>query len=284
MSSHLSIDKKKRTGNYKGYPDPSRIISAEEASTLLGKRDVVFVDTRNYWKYATGHIPGAVNLELYAFHWIDTSAKGLDAFAGQMAMLLGAFGIDNDKQVIFYQNNSGYDAARGVWLLEWMGNKNGRMLDGGINLWRREGRPISTKDSDIERAKFTVRLNKNVVCGLDQLDQDIQAGSASIIDARSAGEYNGSRRRALKAGHMPGAANIEWKKAVRKDGTLKGAGQLAAIYQEFSPGEELVTYCQSGYRAAHSWLILKLLGFDNVRNYIGSWYEWGSNPSTRVVR
>ena len=126
-------------GNYKGYPDPSHVISVEEASTLVGRKDVVFVDTRNYWKYAKGHIPGAVNLELYAFHWVDTSQEGLEAFAQQMAMLFGAFGIDNEKQVVFYQNNSGYDAARGVWLLEWLGNKHGRLLDGGLNLWKRQG-------------------------------------------------------------------------------------------------------------------------------------------------
>jgi len=269
---------------YKGYADPSRIISVEEASTLVGRQDVVFVDTRNYWKYATGHIPGAVNLELYAFHWIDTSVEGLQAFGREMVMLLGAFGIDNDQQVIFYQNNSGYDAARGVWLLEWMGNKKGRLLDGGLNLWKRRGKPLSIVDSDLKRARFNLRLDKSVVAGLGELGQGLKAGDVTIIDARSQGEYDGTRRRALKEGHIPGAANIEWKRAVRRDGTLKSAKQLRAIFQTFSPEDELVTYCQSGYRAAHSWLVLKLLGFENVKNYIGSWYEWGSDPSTSVVK
>lgn len=90
----------------------------EEASKFLKDKDTVFVDTWNYWKYAKGHVPGAVNLEMYAFHWVDTSREGLDAFSRQMGGLLGAYGIDNRKQVIFYQSNSGYDAARGVWLLE----------------------------------------------------------------------------------------------------------------------------------------------------------------------
>lgn len=140
---------KRMAGRYKGYPDPSRVISVDEASKLLGRKDVVFVDTRNYWKYATGHLPGAVNLELYAFHWIDTSPGGLEAYGRQMAMLFGAFGIDNEKTVVFYQNNSGYDAARGVWLTEWMGNKSAKLLDGGLNLWKRKGRAVSTKDSEL---------------------------------------------------------------------------------------------------------------------------------------
>jgi thiosulfate/3-mercaptopyruvate sulfurtransferase len=274
-----------KTGRtYKGYPDPSRVISAEEASRLLGAKDVVFVDTRNYWKYAEGHIPGAVNLELYAFHWVDTTQAGLGAFARQMATLFGAFGIDDKKQVIFYQNNSGYDAARGVWLLEWMGSRKGRLLDGGLNLWKRKGLALSTKDSEFSRTKFRTKLDGEAVSTLDELVVLADEGNARVIDTRSAGEYDGSRRRALKAGHIPGAVNIEWKRAVRRDGTLKSAAQLQEIYEGLSPDDELVTYCQSGYRAAHSWLILKLLGFESVKNYIGSWYEWGSDPSTAVAK
>jgi len=269
--------------NYKGYPDPSRVVSVDEASKLVGKEGVVFVDTRNYWKYARGHIPGAVNLELYAFHWIDTSRAGLEAFARQMSMLLGAFGIDNEKQVIFYQNNSGYDAARGVWLLEWMGNGHARLLDGGLNLWKRRGLPLSTKDSEFTRAEFALKLDRDVVSTLDEIGARAGPGR-SIVDARSPGEYDGTRRRALKSGHIPGALNLEWKRAVRRDGTLKSARQLRKIYLEVSPRDEVVTYCQSGYRAAHSWLVLRLLGFEKVKNYVGSWYEWGSDPSTTVVR
>jgi thiosulfate/3-mercaptopyruvate sulfurtransferase len=271
-------------GNYKGYPDPSRVVSVDEASGLAGKKVVLFVDTRNYWKYAEGHIPGAINLELYAFHWVDTSPAGLEAFAREMATLLGAFGIDNDSQVIFYENDSGYDAARGVWLLEWMGGRRARLLDGGLNLWRRRGLALSTKDAEFSRTRFVPRLNGNAVATLDELSARAKRENAAVIDARSQGEYSGSRRRALKVGHIPGALNIEWKRAVRRDGTLKSAKQLQEIYQGISSGDELVTYCQSGYRAAHSWLVLKLLGFENVRNYIGSWYEWGSAPSTPVVK
>jgi len=271
-------------GNYKGYPKPSRVVSVDEASGLLGGKGVVFVDTRNYWKYVEGHIPGAVNLELYAFHWVDTSQAGLEAFAQQMAMLFGAFGIGSDKQVVFYQNNSGYDAARGVWLLEWMGNKHGRLLDGGLNLWKRRGFALSTKDEEWTRARFIPKLDMRVVSTLAKLNAPAKPKTATIVDTRSQGEYTGSRRRALKAGHIPGALNLEWKRAVRRDGTLKSAKQLEEMYRGLSPRDELVTYCQSGYRAAHSWLVLKLLGFENVKNYIGSWYEWGSSPTSPVVK
>jgi thiosulfate/3-mercaptopyruvate sulfurtransferase len=269
-------------GNYKGYPDPSHIISVEDASKLLKDKDVVFVDTRNYWKYVEGHIPGAVNLELYAFHWFDTSSEGLETFAKEMAQLLGAYGIDEKKQVIFYQNDSGYDAARGVWLLEFLGNKKGRMLDGGLRVWRRKKGQISKKDPDVTRANFAPKVNRGAVAGVDELGRRLGEAGLTIIDARSRGEYDGTYRRALKAGHVPGARNIEWTQALRKDGTLKDAKQLTALYAGMSPAGEVVTYCQSGYRAAHSWLVLRLLGFEKARSYLGSWYEWGNHPATRV--
>jgi thiosulfate/3-mercaptopyruvate sulfurtransferase len=270
------------TGNYKGYPDPSHIISVEEASGLLSDRRVVFLDARNYWEYVEGHIPGAVNLELYAFHWYDTSKKGLETFAGEMANLLGGYGIGSETQVIFYETNSGYAAARGVWLLEFLGNKRGRLLDGGLEAWRRNGGPLTTLDPEVHRAEFSPRLDTRSVCGLEEISEGLGKGAMQIVDTRAPGEYDGTYRRALRGGHVPGAVNIEWKEALRPDGSLKDAGELAELYGRLSPKGDVVTYCQSGYRAAHSWLVLRLLGFENARNYLGSWYEWGNSPSTRI--
>jgi len=270
--------------NYKGYPDPTRVISAKDASRLIGKKGVVFVDTRNYWKYVKGHIPGAVNLELYAFHWVDTSPEGVEVFARQMATLLGAVGIDRDTSVIFYQNNSGHDAARGVWLLELLGSKNGKLLDGGVNLWKREGRETSTQDPKYDRKRFAPDLDVGVLCTLSGLEDHIKSRDATILDVRNPGEFSGNYRRALKLGHVPGSRNVEWKMALRRDGTLKDARQLRKLYGGISPDTGVLTYCQSGYRAAHSWLVLKLLGFSRVSNYLGSWYEWGNGEFTEVVR
>jgi thiosulfate/3-mercaptopyruvate sulfurtransferase len=276
-----------RAGTYKRYANPSRIISVDDAAKLLKSRNTVFVDTRNYWKYFAGHIPGAVNLELYAFHWVDTSSEGLQAFANQMAKLFGSFGIDNRKQVIFYQNNSGYDAARGVWLLDYFGHKNAKLLDGVLNLWKRRKLPTSTKDPRIRPTRFKPSRDPASIATLDSLFTAVKGDKLGkrILDTRSEGEYKGRFRRAAKAGHVPHAINIEWSLALRRDGTLKDAPTLERLYAKggLTKEDEIVTYCQSGYRAAHSWLVLKLLGFHDVRNYIGSWYEWGNDSRTPVV-
>jgi thiosulfate/3-mercaptopyruvate sulfurtransferase len=274
----------RKTDSYKGYPDATHVVSTREAAGLLGSKDVVFVDTRNYWKYEKGHIPGAVNLELYGFHWVDTSPEGVKAFARMMAGLFGSFGISKEKDVIFYQNNSGYDAARGVWLLRLMGSVRGRLLDGGLNQWKRERRKLSTEDAKYDRAEFNLVLDESPLSTLGGLEGHVRKKDAVILDTRNPGEYSGRYRRGLKVGHVPGSLNIEWKKALRRDGSLKDAAQLSALYQGISRESEVVTYCQSGYRAAHTWLVLNLLGYKHARNYLGSWYEWANSDRTEVVR
>lgn len=266
---------------YKGFPNPSFLVAIDEASKLTEDENVVFIDTRNYWKYAQGHVPHAQNLELYAFHWIDTSRYGLEAFARQMAMLFSSVGVDSTKRVIFYQENSGYDAARGVWLLEYLGHKGARVLDGGFDLWKKGKLPVSTRDPDASPATFIARPDGSQIATLDSLRGEVGTRT-QIVDARSKGENRGTFRRAARPGRIPGSVNIEWSRALKKDGTFKDAKALRKLYSAVSPELDSVTYCQSGYRAAHSWLVLKLLGFGNVRNYLGSWYEWGNNPDVPV--
>ncbi len=270
-----------KSTNYKGYSEPSLVVSVDQASKLMGKSDVIFIDTRNYWKYAKGHIPGAFNLELYAFHWIDTSSEGISAFAKQMQMLFRSIGLEPRKRVIFYQNNSGYDAARGVWLLNYLGHEKASILDGGLNLWRRKHLPISTRDPTPPKkpSKFIAKLDESIVATLDSLSKN---NSIQILDARNAGEYNGIFHRAFKAGHIPGATNVEWKLALRKDGTFKDASHLRRLYSSLARDTSTMTYCQSGYRAAHSWLVLRLIGFKDVKNYLGSWYEWANREDASV--
>jgi thiosulfate/3-mercaptopyruvate sulfurtransferase len=277
-----------KRGNYKGYADASLVSSVDDASKLVGKKDVIFIDTRNYWKYRKGHIPGAYNLELFAFHWIDTSREGVDAFVKQMRTLFESLGVGAGKKVVFYQNDSGYDAARGVWLLNYLGHQEASLLDGGLNLWKRKGLPVSTEDPDpLKVGSLTGKLDDSIIETLGSLSSRVQkerSGSLRVVDARSSGEFDGTFHRARKAGHIPGAINADWRLALRRDGTLKDAKQLRDLYPKLSTDATIVTYCQSGYRAAHSWLVLRLIGFEKVKNYLGSWYEWGNDPETQVAK
>ena len=271
--------------NYKGYKNPSLIISAQEARKPVGTPDVIFVDTRNYWKYAKAHLPGAFSLELYAFHWVDTSSEGMGAFENEMRMLFGSLGISRRNTVVFYQNNSGYDAARGVWLLNLLGHEKARMLDGGLNLWKRLKYPVSTKDPEPRKSQsFGKEIDNRVLATRESLTASLADKSAQVLDVRNDGEYDASFRRARKSGHVPSAMHCEWTKALRRDGTLKAAKDLQKLYSPLDSKVKTITYCQSGYRAAHSWLVLRSLGFEDVQNYLGSWYEWGNHPTTPIEK
>ena len=272
--------------NYKGYRDPSFVIPVEQAQKLISMDDVLFIDTRNYWKYVEGHIPGAFNIELYAFHWIDTSKRGIRAFLRQMEFLFSSVGlVRNRQEVVFYQNNSGYDAARGVWLLNYMGHTKARILDGGLNAWKRAGLPLSAEDPvAVKRGHFVARPNESLIATCDLVSSRLgKSNATTLVDTRSPGEFSGRYRRALHAGHVPSSKNIEWKLALRRDGTLKSARELGQIFSSVPEGDEVITYCQSGYRAAHSWLVLRLLGYSKARNYLGSWYEWGNSRRPSVT-
>jgi thiosulfate/3-mercaptopyruvate sulfurtransferase len=217
---------------------------------------------------------------------VNTSTPGLRAFNRQMGFLFSSLGVDSSKTVIFYQNNTGYDAARGVWLLWYLGHRNAKILDGGLNTWRRKKLPTDTRDAAMSLANFKPRPNPKLLATFAEVMSHLKlkGKEIQILDVRSKGEFLGQNRRAVKGGHIPSAKNIDWTSTLTKDGSLKTASNLEKLYlsREVEATKDTITYCQSGYRAAHSWLVLKLLGF-NVKNYLGSWYEWGNRSDTPIA-
>jgi len=135
-----------------------------------------------------------------------------------------------------------------------------------------------------KRQVFPDELNENVLATRESLVESLDDKSGQIVDVRSDGEYDASYRRARKSGHIPSALHCEWTQALSRDGSLKSAQVAGKLYSSLDSNKRTITYCQSGYRAAHSWLVLKSLGFDNAQNYLGSWYEWGNNPDTPVEK
>lgn len=251
------------------------LVSTRDLDSALKDESMVLVDTRSFKEYSEGHIPGAVHLDLFAFHWADTSEQGLEGFAGQARSLLSMVGAGRAKRVVFYDSVSGMLAARGVWMMACFSRK-AEMLDGGIAKWERDGLPLESGQNRYNPCKFEGGLDPAVILGsrgvLGQL------GSARIIDARSKGEFDGTIVRAAKPGHIPGAANIDWNKNLRADGTLKDAGGLGELYGP-DTGRPVIAYCQGAYRAANTFVALKVLGYEDVRVYLGSWGEWGNDPS-----
>ena len=245
-----------------------------ELNSIIDNPDVIIADTRSFKEYSEAHIPRAVHLDLFAFHWIDTTKNGIENFNDQARKLFSFLGVTPEKKVIFYDSVSGMLAARGVWMLMYFSHQNVSMLDGGITKWKKENLPTETKANNFKPSNFLGKINPEIISGFEHIRDNLD--NLKIIDARSTGEYDGTIVRAAQTGHIPNSINIDWNQNISEDGTFKNDDELSKMY-DIPKDSEIVTYCQGAYRAANSFLVLKKLGFQNVKVYLGSWGEWGNN-------
>ena len=257
------------------------LISASELNSILDDPNVILADTRSFKEYSEGHITGAVHLDLFAFHWIDTTKQGIENFNNQTQNLLSILGVTPKKKVIFYDSVSGMLAARGVWMLMYFSHQNVSMLDGGITKWQKENFPLETKPNAFKPSKFSGKINSEIISGFEYIQENLD--NVKILDARSTGEYDGTTIRAAQSGHIPNSININWNQNINEDGTFKNDDELSQMY-DYPKDSEIVTYCQGAYRAANTFLVLKKLGFTNVRVYLGSWGEWGNKLELPVEK
>src|SRR2546423_60566 len=255
------------------------LITADNVLKMLDDSKLILVDARSYKDYSEGHVPGAINLDFFYYHWFDTSKDGMKAFNIQMRKLLSILGVTKEKTIVFYDDVSGMSAARGVWLLTYFSHKKAFMLDGGIKKWKSQGFPIEIKTNGFKPTKFFGKINKNVFAGFEYIKKNLN--KIKLVDARAQVEFNGTVIRAARKGHIPNAINVDWILNIEEDGTMKENESLSTLYK-LSKDDEIVTYCQGGYRAANSFLALKKLGFKNVKVYVGSWGEWGNRSDLPV--
>ncbi|GAB4073718.1 sulfurtransferase [Barrientosiimonas marina] len=244
---------------------------------------LVEVDVDNT-AYETGHIPGAI-----AWNWTTqlNDQTRRDILNGeQMAELLGNSGITPDTMIILYGDNYNWFAAYAYWQLKMFGHEPVKIMDGGHVKWEQENRTYTTDIPDVTPVTYEpTTLDQSTRAVQPEVAEAVKR-SAALVDVRSPQEYSGDviappgmTETAQRGGHIPGAANIPWSQAVNADGTFKSPEELKKLYADhgITPDKEVITYCRIGERAAHTWFALhELLGFQNVRNYDGSWTEWGS--------
>jgi thiosulfate/3-mercaptopyruvate sulfurtransferase len=269
------------------YAHPEVLVDTEWVSAHLQDPKVkpieVDVDTTSYDK---AHVPGAIGLNWQK----DLQQHPVRDLIGKSELeeLLSAQGIANDTTVIAYGDNNNWFAAWFFWLLKYYGHKDVRLLDGGRAKWLAEGRPTTTEVPRHPRTTYRAKDPDASVRALREyvLDAVVHDGK-HLVDVRSPKEFSGEllapenlpQEGAQRGGHVPGAKNVPWSQAVREDGTFKSADELRSLYESkgLRPDRETIAYCRIGERSSHTWFVLKyLLGYSKVRNYDGSWTEWGS--------
>lgn len=259
------------------YTRPELLTTPEALEKKLARPSLCLIDTRPAEQFAQGHIPGSVHFDLFGLSLIDTSPAPLNAFMSMISHLLEMRGVDLDKEVVFYEGNSGMRAARGLWFLEYFGHQNVQVLDGGIQAWRETGCPLTTQAASPKASQFKTQERRELLATAEDVLQSLNTRHICILDTRSDDEYMGRNIRAARGGAIPGAVHLEWTNNLDATGKFKPAAELRQMYHDLgvTPDKEVIPYCQGGYRSAHTYLALRLIGYPGVRNYLGSWKEWG---------
>jgi len=279
---------------FTGYAHPERLVSGAWLEANLGTPGLVVVESdEDVLLYETGHIEGAVKID---WHTDLNDPVERDYINGeQFAALLGSKGIARDTTVVIYGDKNNWWAAYALWVFTLFGHEDVRLLDGGRAKWELDGRAYTTDAESAATVDYPVVERDDSKIRAYKDDVLAHLGNP-LIDVRSPEEYSGERTTApaypeegaLRAGHIPSAKSVPWGKAAAEDGTFRRVDELNALYREgagLKDGDSVVAYCRIGERSSHTWFVLThLLGFEGVRNYDGSWTEWGSAVRVPIVQ
>ena len=262
------------------------IVEPKALKPLLETDKIMLVDLSNPQTYVQRHLPGAVFLE---YNWIVNSEKprnGLLPNADQLGRVFASLGLTPDTHVVSYDDEGGGRASRFLWTLACVGHTKVSLLNGGLHAWTDKGRPLSQKIRYPTPVEYKAQLVDGPIADKQFILEHLHDDNVIVLDARSPQEYSGTKVFAQRGGHIPGAVNLEWTEVMDQDRQLrlKSAEQISALLDArgVSPDKTIVVHCQTHHRSAHTYMVLKSLGYEKVKGYPGSWSDWGNDPSTPV--
>jgi thiosulfate/3-mercaptopyruvate sulfurtransferase len=262
------------------------IVSPQELASRLEHPDLVVVDMCSPEVVVACHLPGAVYVEYKNIVSTKKPVMGLVPDAGKLSALLASIGATPDKFIVAYDDEGGGRAARFLWTLELLGHRQYALLDGGMLAWAADNFPISREAMIPETGEYPVTLLDHAIADHAYILDHLHDSDVAILDARSPAEFSGEKKLADRAGHIPGAANLNWVNAMDPDRNLqlKDDASLRSTLETLgiTPDKEVIVYCQSHHRSAHTFMVLKHLGFTRLRGYAGAWSDWGNRTDTPI--
>ena len=276
------------------YAHPEKLVTTEWLAKNLGTPGLVVVESdEDVLLYDGGHIPGAVKVDWHTELNDQVTRDYLDG--EHFAKLLGEKGISRDSTVVIYGDRNNWWAAYALWVFSLFGHPDVRLLDGGRAAWVAEDRELTTDAATPAPVEYPVvqRDDSRIRAFKEEVLQHL---GRPLVDVRSPAEYSGEtthmadypQEGVLRGGHIPGAASVPWARAAAEDGRFRSRPELEAIYQQeqgLKPADDVIAYCRIGERSSHTWFVLThLLGFEKVRNYDGSWTEWGNSVRVPIAK
>lgn len=262
------------------------ITSPQELAKHLEHPDLLLLDLCSPEIAAACHLPGAIYVDYRKIVRIEKPVMGLVPDADELSALLVSISAAPDKFIVAYDDEGGGRAARFLWTLECLGHKQYALLDGGIIAWASENYPISRETTVTEKGNYSVHLRNHAIADYTYILDHISDNDVIIVDTRSPAEFSGEKKLANRAGHIPGAINFNWVNAMdpdrdlqlRDDATLLKTFESLGITKD----KEVIVYCHSHHRSAHTFMVLKHLGYTRLRGYAGAWSDWGNRTDTPV--
>ncbi|MCP5420737.1 MAG: sulfurtransferase [Gammaproteobacteria bacterium] len=264
------------------------LVEAEQLEPLLNQPGLLVVDLCNIDTYAEGHIPGAVNLGYANIIRVAPPAMGLLPDEVRLSAVISGLGLTPETHVVAYDDEGGGRASRFLWTLDALGHAHFSLLNGGLQAWIAGGHTLSQQAEQPIARPYPAHLGDRVVANKAYILSRLGQPDLVLLDTRTPGEYQGLDVRAARGGHIPGAVNMNWILAMDQTRQLrfKSEDQLRSLLENLgvTPDKEIIVYCQTHHRSAHTYLVLKVLGYPKVRGYPGAWSEWGNDGSLPVER